>query len=410
MSSAAVLKGSNKVTGDGHWETKTLLELATKIIDFRGRTPKKLGMHWGGGDIPALSAANVKDGWIDFDEDCYFGSDALYEKWMTKGDVAKGDIVFTTEAPLGNVAQIPDERRYIMSQRTILFKLDESRILNDFLFQVLRSESFQRKLAESSSGSTATGIQRKKLELLEVVCPPLDEQRAIAEALGHADVLISSLEQLIAKKRDIKQAAMQQLLTGRTRLPGFKGGWRSLRFGDVARIRNDKVVPVGKWSVMPCIELENVSSASGELNSVSIPRSAVPKYSFKRGDVLFGRLRAYLRKFWLAEYDGTCSTEIWPLCPASDQLVSEYLHLLVQTDAFIEAAAVSYGTHMPRSDWKILSSFICELPEVDEQRAVAQLMKDIGDELHALTRRLAKTRDLKQGMIQQLLTGKVRLI
>ncbi len=82
------------------WEVATIIAATHQIMDFRGRTPKKLGMDWGGGDIPALSAKNVKMGFIDFDEECYLGSDALYSKWMVHGDVAKGDVLFTTEAPL----------------------------------------------------------------------------------------------------------------------------------------------------------------------------------------------------------------------------------------------------------------------------------------------------------------------
>lgn len=184
------------------WETATTLGLSRQIIDYRGRTPRKLGMEWGAGDIPALSAGNVKMGFIDFSEESYFGSEALYKRWMTQGDVAKDDIVFTTEAPLGNVALIPDNKKYILSQRVVLLQIDPEKALSRFLFQVMLSEQFQRVLAEYSSGSTAKGIQRKQFEKLKLARPPLPEQRAIATALSDVDVLLSVLGQLIAKKRD----------------------------------------------------------------------------------------------------------------------------------------------------------------------------------------------------------------
>ncbi|WP_429042976.1 restriction endonuclease subunit S [Aeromonas veronii] len=85
------------------WITPTLKDITSNIIDYRGRTPRKLGLEWGGGDILALSAGNVKKGFIDYEAECYFGSDELYKKWMTSGDASKGDIVFTMEAPLGKV-------------------------------------------------------------------------------------------------------------------------------------------------------------------------------------------------------------------------------------------------------------------------------------------------------------------
>jgi len=214
------------------WDTDTMLGVSRQIMDYRGRTPKKLGMDWGGGDIPALSAANVKMGFIDFEEECYFGSESLYSRWMTRGNVAKGDILFTTEAPLGNVALVPDDRKYILSQRTILLQVVKQRVSNRFLFHVMRSTGFQRTLADYSSGSTAKGIQRKKFEQLRVAVPTLDEQEVIAEALSDADALIESLEQLVTKKRHLKQGTMQELLTGKKRLSGFSGAWEVKLLGE----------------------------------------------------------------------------------------------------------------------------------------------------------------------------------
>src|SRR5690606_11420705 len=216
------------------WGVASVSEITEQIMDFRGRTPRKLGMTWGGGDIPALSAANVRQGYIDFNVECYFGSHELYDKWMTKGDVRVNDILFTTEAPLGNVALIPDGKKYILSQRTGLLRALPAVADSIYLYQYLLSEIFQRVLLDYSSGSTAKGIQRKKLEQLNVPLPPLNEQSAIATALTDVDALLEELDRLIAKKRDIKQAAMQQLLTGETRLPGFEGEWHAKRLGDIA--------------------------------------------------------------------------------------------------------------------------------------------------------------------------------
>lgn len=113
-----------------------LIQILHNIIDYRGRTPKKLGMNWGGGNIPALSAGNVKQGYIDFEQDCYYGSVELYTKWMKQGATRKNDIIFTTEAPLGNVALIPDDKKYILSQRTVLLQVREG-VSNVFLFHQL---------------------------------------------------------------------------------------------------------------------------------------------------------------------------------------------------------------------------------------------------------------------------------
>jgi type I restriction enzyme S subunit len=196
------------------WKSKPLVEILSLILDFRGRTPKKLGMEWGGGEIPALSANNVQMGGINFAKECYLGSDRLYRKWMTKGDACPGDVLLTTEAPLGNVAQIPDERRYILSQRTILLRADKNELSNDYLYQYLLSEAFQHLMRQQSSGTTATGIQRAKLETLQVRFPHSEpEQTKIAEILSTVDRAIEQTEALIAKQQRLKTGLMQDLLT-----------------------------------------------------------------------------------------------------------------------------------------------------------------------------------------------------
>lgn len=202
------------------WITPTLKGITSNIIDYRGRTPRKLGLEWGDGNILALSAGNVKKGFIDYKAECYFGSDELYKKWMTSGDASKDDIVFTMEAPLGNVALIPNDDKYILSQRTILLQLERSKFLPTFIIQVFLSDMFQSYISESATGSTAQGIKRATFEKMFVAAPScLEEQTAIATILSDMDSELTALEQKRAKARDLKQGMMQQLLTGRIRLP-----------------------------------------------------------------------------------------------------------------------------------------------------------------------------------------------
>lgn len=136
-------------------------------------------------------------------------------------------------------------------------------------------------------------------------------------------------------------------------------------------------------------------------------RSAI-KYMFEAGDVLFGRLRPYLRKFHRASRSGVCSTEIWPLTPIG--VVSGFLYQLIQTNGFISAACEAYGTHMPRADWGKLSALTVAVPtDEKEQAAVAETLLDMEEEINALHARLVKARAIKQGMMQSLLTGRIRL-
>jgi len=105
------------------WEERKLLDNFNRIIDFRGRTPKKIGLDWSDKGYLALSALNVKHGYIDRNIDAHYGNQELYDKWMSGNELHKGQVLFTTEAPMGNVAQVPDDQKYILSQRTIAFEV-----------------------------------------------------------------------------------------------------------------------------------------------------------------------------------------------------------------------------------------------------------------------------------------------
>ena len=141
------------------------------------------------------------------------------------------------------------------------------------------------------------------------------------------------------EQRDLKQAAMQQLLTGQTRLPGFNCEWEVKTFGEVAVPRRDRIDPKRAGAHDFCIELEHIESGSGQLlGSTSTGTQSSLKSVFRFGDVLFGKLRAYLRKYWRATRSGVCSTEIWVLVPRDEAVTSEFLFQIIQTDDFIDAA------------------------------------------------------------------------
>ncbi|MDI9640022.1 restriction endonuclease subunit S [Geitlerinema splendidum] len=186
-------------------------------------------------------------------------------------------------------------------------------------------------------------------------------------------------------------------------------GWDKVPFGSHVTIRNEKVLPSTFDSETELVELEHIGQGTGRLLGFTINKSNSPKYLFKKGDVLFGRLRAYLRKFWMADCEGLCSTEIWPLVPADECIIPSFIHILVQQRSFTDAASISYGTHMPRSDWEVLAKHEILLPPVDEQRAISDLLSGVDAIMAALERLIDKKRDIKQAVMQQLLTGKTRL-
>lgn len=192
------------------WESVKFFDLISDVLDFRGRTPTKLGMEWGGGDIISLSANNVKNGYIDYHAECYLASEELHSRWMVGANLEMGDIVFTMEAPLGKALLIPDERKYVLSQRVVAFKTKHT-VVNAFMLQLIWSDVFQNAIGLLATGSTAKGVSQKSLQGLMVTLPGKIEQRRIADCLFSLDTLISGESDQLAALKTHKQGLMQQL-------------------------------------------------------------------------------------------------------------------------------------------------------------------------------------------------------
>ncbi len=194
----------------GDWEEKPFGDLFSDVLDFRGRTPNKLGMEWGGGEIASLSANNVKNGLIDYAAECNMGSEELYQRWMGGVNLERGDIIFTMEAPLGNATLLPDSEKYILSQRVVAFKTC-SEVLNTFLVQVIWGEEFQTAINQLATGSTAKGINQKALKTVKVKLPCAKEQQRIADCLTALDALVTATTEELEALKTYKKGLMRQL-------------------------------------------------------------------------------------------------------------------------------------------------------------------------------------------------------
>ena len=220
------------------WIKRPLLSNIEKILDYRGRTPKKLGLSWSDTGFLALSALNVKNGYIDFNADANYGDQELYNRWMGDNNLHKGQVVFTTEAPMGNVAQIPNDALYILSQRTIAFEVKHHLIREDFLATLLRSPKIFNELTSLSSGGTAKGISQKSLSNLKISLPAsLDEQSAIGSLFRTLDDLLASYKNNLANYQSLKATMLSKMFpkdgeaVPEIRLDGFEGEWEVVNLG-----------------------------------------------------------------------------------------------------------------------------------------------------------------------------------
>jgi type I restriction enzyme, S subunit len=203
------------------WEVKPLTILCIAILDCHHSTPV-----WTRDGVIVLRNQNIRDGKLDLSKPSFTDEKHFIER-IRRALPTFGDLVITREAPMGEVCMIPPALKCCLGQRMVLLRPNKDTAESLYLLYAIQSAAVQRSIRiAGGTGSTVSNLRIPVLKQLMIPAPKPPEQRAIAEALSDADALLGALDQLIAKKRDLKQAAMQQLLTGQTRLPGFHGEWK----------------------------------------------------------------------------------------------------------------------------------------------------------------------------------------
>lgn len=369
------------------WKCSKLRQICEVI---RGASPRPKGdPRYYGGAIPRLMVEDVtRDGKTVFP--CI---DFLTEEGAKRSrPCKKGTLTIVCSGTVG-IASFLGVDACIHDGFLAIVRLHHG-VFGDYLYyQLCRlREHFDSSATHGGifTNLTTFGVR----EFAVPIAASLAEQEAIAGALSDADAWIESLEQLIAKKRQIKQGAMQELLTGKRRLPGFSGQWETKRLGDVLRVRHGKsqkeiAVENGRYPILASggeIGRTNTALYSGP--SVLIGRKGTidaPQYSespFWSVDTLF---------FTEVDKDHCAKWFYYRFC-------------LVQWRKYNEASGV------PSLNARTIEAIELALPELKEQTAIATVLSDMDTEIGSLESKLAKAREIKQGMMQELLTGKIRLV
>lgn len=336
--------------------------------------------------------------------------------------VVKGDLVFTCWGTINQVGLISDRAQfpfYIISNKQMKFTPDPRKADSLFLFYYFSGADFQRQIRNYGIGTSVPGFNLGRLCAIRFSIPQLSEQRAIAEVLSDVDELIGALERLIAKKRDLKQATMQQLLTGQTRLPGFSGGWEEKRLGDCLLSRPDYGInaPAVPYSdrLPTYIRITDITD-DGRFKPdprVSVQSQFADRYVLSDGDVVFARTGASVGKAYrYRAEDGPLvfAGFLIRVRPNPEVLFPAYLAFYVTTEPYWNwVRLMSMRSGQPGVNGNEYCQLPVQLPPIEEQTAIATLLSDMDDELAALEARFTKTRALKQAMMSELLTGKTRL-
>jgi type I restriction enzyme S subunit len=396
----------------GDWQVLRLGDVAS--VSSGGTPSRAVASYWTG-NIPWVTTAQV-----DFctirEAEQYISAEglaasaakllkpgtllmALYGQGKTRGKVAVLGIEATTNQACAAISV-------------------ESGVSANYAFVFLGSRyEAIRKLSNTGNQENLSGALVKNLL---IAVPSEREQSAITEAVGDADTLIESLEQLLAKKRQIKQGAMQQLLTGKRRLPGFASPWSERSLSELGMFLKGSGINKAdaQSGELPCVRYGELYTQHADIVrsfvsriSRTVANTATP---LRSGDILFagsGETKAEIGKCaaFVDAHEAYAGGDIVILRPTGCD--SRFLGYYLNTAEIIrQKASRGQGDAVVHIGTASLGSIRGRFPPQAEQTAIATLLSDLDTELEALEAQLAKARDLKQGMMQALLTGRIRLV
>ena len=396
------------------WEERKLFNCVDKIIDFRGRTPKKLGLDWSNDGYLALSALNVKMGYIDPTIDAHYGNQKLYDIWMKGNELHQGQVLFTTEAPMGNVAQVPDNKGYILSQRTIAFEVTKDVITENYLAVSLASPSTFEKLSLLSSGGTAKGVSQKSLSEAYIPVPQnIEEQECISKYLKNLDNLITINQRKLDKLKSLKKAYITEMFpvegerNPKLRFAGFKDDWEQRKWIETVDISTNMVDPkMGEFDALPHVGPGNIESFTGRLlnnvNSVKDDNLISGKFHFYKGDVIYGKINPQLGKYIFATFEGLASADAYVL-NAKNGIEQTFLYSILQTKQFFEySVSVSMRSGMPKINRDELNTFSFMAPSFNEQKEIGSLLLKLDNLITLHQRKLEKLQNIKKAYLNEM--------
>lgn len=336
------------------------------------------------GDIPFFKIGtfgNIPDAFI---------SRELFEEYKSRYSYPRnGDLLISAAGTIGRVIVYNGEDAYYQDSNIVWIDNDEKKAINRFLRYAYSNIEW-----ETSTG-TIPRLYNNNLKSVLIPLPPLSEQSRIAGALSSVDGLLSSLSRLIDKKRALRTAAMQQLLNAKTRLPGFNEPWKEVRLGDIMNIKSGDNITASSF----------VAGGSYPVYGGNGERGCYSLYNLDGRYILIGRVGALCGnihltngKIWASEHCLIC----YPLSSYSEYFVGAILNRM-------NLIQYSNASAQPVIAANKLNEIQISLPSLPEQRAIASVLSSMDSELSALEAKRTKVEALRAGMMQQLLTGRIRL-
>jgi len=397
------------------WVEKRLIEV-TKFIDYRGKTPKKTSEG-----LRLLTAKNVKMGILNIEPEEFIHPDD-YEAWMTRGIPQKGDVLFTTEAPLANVALLDTDEKIALAQRIITLCPDRDVLTGEYLNYCIQSKGVQDRILEKGSGATVTGIKSKLLKEILIPIPPLEEQKQIVEVL---DQVFADIEQARAKTeqnlknaRELFESYLQQVFSQRGE------GWVEKKIEDLTTLITKGSSP--KWQGINYVETPGILFVTSEnvgVNKMIYKKTKFveeafnkkgPKSILAKGDVLTNIVGASIGRTAIYDRDDIANINqaVCLMRCDSEFLFNEYLAYLLNSPYLIK---VLHDNEIDNARANLSLGFFRKLgipiPSVEEQKNLIGQIKAMHSKANNLEviyqRKLDSLDELKKSILQKAFKGEL---
>lgn len=398
------------------WTLTTVRDFA-KIITGPFGTLLKASEYSDGNGVPLISVGEIREGYLSITHETPRVSSEVTRR-LPQYVLKLGDIIFGRKGGVDRSALIRQNHAgWFLGSDGIALR-PFGRLCHEYAALQFQSKRVQSWLLQHAIGTTMPSLNQTILSNVLIPLPPtLAEQEAIAGALSDADAWIESLEQLIAKKRQIKQGAMQELLTGKLRLPGFSGEWETKRLGEIGVAVAGLTYSPGDVAENGTLVLRASNVDAGTLvfqDNVFVEMDLPDRVFVRSGDILIcvrNGSRDLIGKCAKIDFKSEAERHVFGafMCVYRTDFHDFVFHQF-QSDIIKRQISEHLGATINQITNKSLNSFEIPIPSKDEQTAIATVLSDMDTEIELLESKLAKAREVKQGMMQELLTGRIRLI
>ena len=398
------------------WKEVTLGEITNLVIDYRGKTPLKLGSSWSDSGYRALSAKNIKTGQIVAEDSIRFVDEELYRKWM-KDEVKKGDILITSEAPFGQIYYWDSDEKIVLSQRLFDVRLNDE-VCHKYVYYFMTSHRYQKDLEGRATGTTVTGLRQPELLKSTILLPPLSAQRSIASILSSLDRKIELNSKINADLEEMAQAIFKNWFVDfepfkdgkfvNSELGMIPEGWKVGSPYEYVKVVYGAPYKSAKFNDngegLPLIRIRDLKDCKPQFYTPEI----LPQTEYvNMGDIVAGMDAEFVPHIWKGK-TGLLNQRVCKLIPQQTSISNLFVLYLMKPELeFVQ----SYKTgttvsHLGKAD---IDKFVVVLPPLEVVEDCSKLLDSILQRIKNISAESRNLSLLRDTLLPRLMSGEIEV-